>query len=102
MWWRSTKVARKLPSSWCSAALLVNSGIPIEAGEGTLQNLHPLFRTARRLKRFSCLALFLPFGCNKEQQTSASVGTRRRSKIVESTRDEAVSGNTRQTPANHG
>src|SRR5688572_8823246 len=33
MWWRSTQVARKLPSSWCSSALPVNS---IEAGKGTL------------------------------------------------------------------
>jgi hypothetical protein len=45
------------------------------------------------------VALFLPFGCNKEQQTAASSGTKRSSKSWDSASDDARSGNVQHTAA---
>jgi len=60
-------------------------------------------RTQRRgLLQGSDVAPFLPFECNKEQQTAARVGTRRRSPVVGYTRAETESGNTQQIAAKGG
>jgi hypothetical protein len=48
------------------------------------------------------VALFLPFGCNKDRQTAASGGTKRRSEIGGFYGDEARSGNVQQTAAQSG
>ena len=53
-------------------------------------------------KRFLDVALFLPFGSNKEQQTAARRDTKRRSKIVRFCSDAARRGNVQQTAAKDG
>ena len=51
----------------------------------------------------SDVAIFLPFECNKEQQTAARAGTKAKScKSSESTRGEAESGNIQQAAAKGG
>ena len=45
-------------------------------------DLRPMPGICGRKRTRSDVALFLPFGCNKDQQTTARIGTRRRWKIV--------------------
>ena len=51
---------------------------------------------------FQEVALLLPFQCNKEKQTAASAGTKRRSKIADSSSDVAHSSNVQHTAAKGG
>jgi hypothetical protein len=48
------------------------------------------------------VALFLPFGCNKQQQAAASSGTKRSSKSRDSASEDARSGNVQHAAAKSG
>jgi hypothetical protein len=64
--------------------------------------LRRLFHISKRAFGAINVALFLPFGCNKQQQTAASSGTKRSSKSWDSASDDARSGNVQRTAAKGG
>ena len=60
------------------------------------------FTISKRSFGASNVALFLPFGCNKQRQTAASGGTKRSSKSSDSASDDVRSGNVKHTAAKGG